>query len=444
MLNQTVDTFIKRIKSVVIKDPKMTNIPLAYLTTLDIPESVKHFLDQEVELWLREEETKFSSEDRFDYDMPQVRMLIDQIFDLLKQNANFHVNKFNQLLERAVKLEMNYLIEPHRTLSQFIFKDNDVVSTMEVYDTLKYFFKYEYYKNAISNYFNLKYLRQISRNQFEDLVNQIDEKAFAGDPVETTLKTIKTIISFISEAEDRDVDNLSYDVLIAALKDRNLTEFSELVEKAQAESAGDRISFIEIDALLRDGALPGKEEEPVLAAELDEMEDIETSKPEVAVESIEMEEMQLEEEEEEEELVEEEEIEEFEEEYEEEEEVMGEGVAEMTHAGNVADDLADHVAKQIQSDHPLNDLNNMIGWRSKRRFVKRLFRKKEDEYSAFLERINQIQSWKQASKVIDDEFYNREINPYSKEAIALSDIIYLRFFPKDKYVGEESSEDKFI
>ena len=99
MLEEIVDILIKRVKDVVVTDPNMKNIPLAYLITREIPESVKHFFDQEVELWIREEEEKFTSNERFDYDMPEVRMNIDKIFDTLKQNANFHITKFNQLLD---------------------------------------------------------------------------------------------------------------------------------------------------------------------------------------------------------------------------------------------------------------------------------------------------------------------------------------------------------
>src|SRR5512136_2713386 len=167
MFENLVDALIKKVKTEVVTDPNMKEIPLAYLMRRNIPESIKHFLNQEVELWIRGEEQKFSSSDQFDYDAPQVRMLIDQIFDFLKQNSRFHLNKFNQLVERAIKLEMNYLIEPHRTLSQFIFKNNQIVSTMDVYNTLKYFFRLEYYKNAISDYFNTKYLREISQEQFQ-------------------------------------------------------------------------------------------------------------------------------------------------------------------------------------------------------------------------------------------------------------------------------------
>ena len=49
MLENLVDVLIKKIREEVISDPNMQDIPLAYLTTRNIPDSVKHFLDQEVE-----------------------------------------------------------------------------------------------------------------------------------------------------------------------------------------------------------------------------------------------------------------------------------------------------------------------------------------------------------------------------------------------------------
>jgi hypothetical protein len=438
MIDDIIDVFISRIKRDVITDDKMTVIPLAYLITRDIPDSIKHFFNQEVELWIRAEEEKFTSNESFDYDMPEVRMLIDQIFDHLKQNATFHVNKFNQLLERAVKLEMNYLIEPHRTLSQFLFKDSKVVSTMEIYDTLKYFFKYEYYKNAISDYFNLKYLREISQDQFIDLINQIDEKAFAENRLDTTLKIIKTAISSFEEACGDKLNNLSVDVLHTTLRDRNLDDYVELVDRLRKETELSELTFEEIETMLREGKIPGIEEEEVEEAEekaevktYDELEDIETSKPEVAVDEIEVQEMEADTAQIEEEV---------EEEVEEEEEEIAVEEPSVKKKGDVAQDLADYVAKQISSDIPLEDIDNMIKGRTRRKIIKKLFKKKENEFIDFISSINQLSTWKEASSLIDEEFYNREINPYSNEAINLSDTIYLRFFPKDKYVGENHGD----
>jgi hypothetical protein len=435
MLESQVDALIKKVKDVVITDPNMKDIPLAYLMTREIPESVKHFFNQEVELWIREEEEKFTTSDRFDYDMPEVRVLIDQIFDHLKQNARFHINKFNQLLERAIKLEMNYLLEPQRTLSQFIFKDNSVVSTIEVYDTLKYFFKYEYYKNAISDYFNTKYLHEISQDQFQELISQIDDNVFKEDKFETTLKTIKTITNFINEATGDDSDKIELDVLSHAFKDRNLDTYTNLIEQLQTKDDKD-ITYSDLEKILQNENLstlePAEKEEEKSAEQklkLEEIEDIEESKPEVEVHEIEIGEMKVE-------PVDEEGEEEYEEE-EEEEEAAEVEVQPSQAKGSVADEMADFVASQIKSDQPMQNLNDMVTGRTRKKIIKKLFNKDENDFTSFINSVSEQTAWKEASVIIDEEFYERGINPYSKEAIVFSDLIYLRFFPKDKYVGEQ-------
>jgi len=85
----------------------------------------------------------------------------------------------------------------------------------------------------------------------------------------------------------------------------------------------------------------------------------------------------------------------------------------------------------------------MIVKKIRKKAIKKLFKKNEQEYLSFIESLNALSLWTEASALIDDEFYNREINPYSKEALALTDIIYTRFFPKDKYVGEKDSDSAF-
>ena len=436
MLENLVDVLIKKVRSEVITDPNMQDIPLAYIMTRDIPDSVKHFLDQEVELWIRDEEEKFTSSDRFDYDMPEVRMLIDQIFDYLKQNARFHITKFNQLIERAIKLEMNYLIEPHRTLSQFIFKDHPVVSTIDIYNTLKYFFRYEYYKDAISDYFNTKYLREISGEQFGQLISKIDDNAFKDNRFETTLKTIKSLTGFMSEAVGADVQSIELDVLLHAFNDRNLETYEKLIEDLKTQGQSE-ISLLDLETILREENLSVLKEPTdvdVLAEEevaeveegtltMEAVEDIEDSKPVVEVEDIELDQIKPEE------IVEEEEEEE------DEEEEVAEPVA--AKKANVANDMADFVASQIKSDKPLEDLNTMIMGRTRKKIIKKLFSKNENEFLSFVNLVNNQSTWKETSVIIDNEFYERGINPYSKEAIMFSDLIYVRFFPKDRYVGEQ-------
>jgi len=429
----------------------MQNIPLAYLRTRNIPESVKHFFDQEVELWIREEEEKFTSNERFDYDMPEVRRHIDNIFDVLKQSANFHITKFNQLLERAVKLEMNYLIEPQRTLTQFLFKDSPIISTMEIYDTLKYFFRYNYYKDAISDYFNTKYLHEISQDQFIDLMEQIDEKIYKDNMLETTLKTLKTICGFVNEALEEKTEVISINVLEHAFSDHKLDAYADLVKQLK-ESEKTEISLSDLEPILSEGNIEiidqveaDSSKREATQIMLENLEDIESSKPEVEVSEIDLKQPEITLEEPEEEEIDDE-LEEEEEEVEEipvkakKEESVSEAPA---HEGKEADDLANFVASQIKSDQSMEDVNKIITGRNRKKIVKNLFKKKENEFISFVDILNSQTNWKEASVIIDEEFYQRGINPYSKEAILFSDMVYTRFFPKDKYVGEKEDFDKF-
>jgi hypothetical protein len=224
--------------------------------------------------------------------------------------------------------------------------------------------------------------------------------------------------------------------LLHAFNDRNLETYEKLIEDLKTQGQSE-ISLLDLETILREENLAVLKEPTdvdVLAEEevaeveegtltMEAVEDIEDSKPVVEVEDIELDEIKPEE------IVEEEEEEE------DEEEEVAEPVA--AKKANVANDMADFVASQIKSDKPLEDLNTMIMGRTRKKIIKKLFSKNENEFLSFVNLVNNQSTWKETSVIIDNEFYERGINPYSKEAIMFSDLIYVRFFPKDRYVGEQ-------
>ena len=428
MLDQIIENIIRNIRNEVVQ-PNMDQIPLAYIMTRNIPNSVKHFFDQEVELWLREEAEKFSSSDRFDYEMPEVRVLIDKIFDILKQTATFHITVFNRLLERAIKLEARYLITPHRTLTQFLFKDSHVITTMEVYDMLKYFDKFSYYKDALTDYFNLKYLREISEPQFEELIRAIDDQVFSRSPVETTLQMVKTIVDFLNEGREMPTNTVPLAILKDAFEDRNLNDYSRIVETEMAAGTLE-VSLEDLEKMLRSGKalVEMRAAAATTPSPVEAIADIEEQRPEIEVESIEVSEtVEIP-------APEPEVEEEFEEELEEEEEE--EVVSSAGETSGAAEQLAQVVAEKIKGEK-LEDLNAMISKKQRKKFIKKVFRKDEGRYVEFIELLNRTPDWKQASSLIDDYFFEAGINPYSKEALEFSDVVYSRYFPKDRPLAED-------
>ena len=429
MLDKTIENINQKIRKEIIQ-PGMDNIALNYILTRNIPESIKHFFNQEVEIWLRDEADKFSSSDKFDYDAPEIQMLVDKIFDKLKQTATFSMNQFNLLLERAVKLEANYLLRPHQTLTQFLFRDNTTITTIEVYNTLKYFEKYTYYKDAFTEYFNKKYLREISQSQFEELINGVDEQVFSKNPVEMTLQVTKSIINFLNEGQDINVDKIPLDIISAAFTDRKLDNFSSLIEKEQKAGTVE-ITISELEQMLRNGkTLKELKAAPVSeTTKIEEIADIEKEKPELEVESIAVSDKI----ETPEAVVEEEE--EVEEGYEEEEEE--EEIEEAKVSSSAVDALASAMGDKLKATN-LADLNTYISPKQRKKFVKKVFNKKDKQYEEIITVLNKTPNWKQASNIIDDFFMKMNINPYSRDALEFSDLMYNRYFPKD--ISHKKSE----
>jgi hypothetical protein len=259
MIDKVVSSLIKKTADSVLQ-PGMNRVPLNYMLGLNIQESIKHFFDQEVETWIMEEDARISNSERFDYDRPEVRMLIDQVFDGIKQSAEFDLPTFHRLLERTIKLEMNFLLKPQQTLTQFIFKDSAIVTTKQVYDTLKYFFRLEYYKDALSEYFNQKYMQEISETQFKELISQIDDKAYNAVGASFALQNLKAILDFINESLDEPTPELPINIIVTALNDRHMSDYADAVLRAESQGS-ESLNLDELDNLFSTGKTPQELEE---------------------------------------------------------------------------------------------------------------------------------------------------------------------------------------
>ena len=53
-----------------------------------------------------------------------------------------------------------------------------------------------------------------------------------------------------------------------------------------------------------------------------------------------------------------------------------------------------------------------------------------ETYLAFIEQIEEMQTWKEAKTFLNRELQQRKVNPYSKEAVRLSDVVFSRYFTK--------------
>jgi hypothetical protein len=108
---------------------------------------------------------------------------------------------------------------------------------------------------------------------------------------------------------------------------------------------------------------------------------------------------------------------------------------------NVEEEFSESISERLQGSN-LQDVNLLISAKQRKKFIKKIFNKNEEDYYKFIELVNQLPTWKHASTLME-MFYNRRgIDLYTKEAIELSNLIYLRYYSRD-YAYHEGEILKF-
>lgn len=89
-----------------------------------------------------------------------------------------------------------------------------------------------------------------------------------------------------------------------------------------------------------------------------------------------------------------------------------------------------HEDIEHQPPGPYPSLHRLIDEKARKVFIKKMFRKDASVYFDLLERLEATQSWKSAKTILDSELAVRGINPYCKEAVRLSDLVFSRYFAR--------------
>jgi hypothetical protein len=85
---------------------------------------------------------------------------------------------------------------------------------------------------------------------------------------------------------------------------------------------------------------------------------------------------------------------------------------------------------EAQPPGPYLPLEQLMGRKDRRLILKKVFQKNEAAFEQFVARINELDRWKEAKVLIDQELEDRGVRPFSNEATRLGDIVFQRYFKR--------------
>lgn len=95
-----------------------------------------------------------------------------------KHNVPLDKKDFEDLLNKAIVFNINYIIKPKNTLLKFLFGERETRPAAYILNRLKYFQFYGYYISNIEDFIAVNSLEVISYNQIEHLLNEVNRNIY--------------------------------------------------------------------------------------------------------------------------------------------------------------------------------------------------------------------------------------------------------------------------
>jgi hypothetical protein len=421
-----------------------------------IPPFIKALFKNRVEEYLvKEAPLTFKSTAHFDLRPEDIDNLKGQILDVFRETAFFLPNEVEEILREALVLRLDYIIKPISTMRNLLFDKKTMVSMGDIEKRLDPFSKVlPYAERLIKECRRLGYT-EMDVDEYGKLVEGLLQRESSPEPVKGVVHDFSVLTDFLSETKGEEIGRVDGELLKEFLADRNLPRFRKAVEvemklgKEDFDAVDFELTvkrFLELQAAfgpsetprvapspVRESVAPPiqapvKLEEPSIEAALEEeswdldsvlgeetpLLEAEPQKPESVAEDKTKAKKPMR-------IIRREQKEEVEEPAETLESLEPELVSEK----NVKTSMA------VKSG-----FKELIDEKTEKVFVKKLFSGDGDAYGKLIQKLEEAESWRVAKILIDNELFKRDVDPFSREAIKLVDLIYSRYYPEEGVGGK--------
>jgi len=394
-------------------------ISVSDILNLKIPEPIKHYIRLELQKKVEEEFLEIKKFSQFNYDHIRIKPFVDELNVLLSLTKELDIKEFSILLKFALDLNLDYLLKPCDTLTSFILRYEEFQTISIVNDRLNYIVEYDYFPILAKKYFEKKSLNKISKDDFLSLLYKI-EKEYTRDF--TILDHYGLFIRFkevLHELNLSITDVAEYEAFIIYLKDKQQNDLASFLEQHRERFKafdGNVTSYLQ--SILHSSIVERKAVDQRFETK-EEIFEIKSSIKEEAFDEKVTEEKLTE-------SPMEEGLKDFDD---------GRGIKSeqaSTEADETYSGLQDVLVKEkietseqrvIQKTYDRN-LDGLMPNRMRKKVISKIFGKDEFEFMNFMQKLNSVNNWDEASFLLTDLFDKKNIQPFSKWAIKFTEFLY--------------------
>jgi hypothetical protein len=446
-----------------------------------IPPFIKALFHQKVERYLYSE-SPFSVQPtpHFELRPEDLEGFKHRFQEALREAAVFPAKEVEEILREALVLRLDYLIKPADTMRRMLFEKRDRVELPQMEHILDPYTKLLPYAERLLNECRRLSHFAVEADEYGKIIVDLFHQMMNGESVKVVLHDFSVLTDFLSETKGEEVTRVDGDLLQEFLADRNLWNFRRAldIELKLGKEDFDAVDleltlkrYLELRAEFGEAAAKppvSERKETIVPAEEIKVETESKTTVEPEAEAWDLEEVigdeplviedessfpvvELESEPVSSSILEETAIEPMAEVHEEKPSEKAETTPKdkkqppnqmriIRREQKVSEEETESEQsvkeeKKATTSSSLSGLGNLIDERTEKVFVKKLFDGDKGSYQTLLEKLEEAESWRVAKILIDNELFKRDVDPFSREAIKLVDLVYSRYYPEEGVGG---------
>jgi hypothetical protein len=402
-----------------------------------VPIFIKNvFKDRFDAIIAKESPVTLKSTPHFDFKSEDMELLRQRFLDILREFSYFHETEIEGILKDALILRLDYLVKPIDTMRRQLFDGKDHVSVSDTESVLGPFRKNLPYADEVIKSCRGLGKSSLAKDEYGRIVDDIIRNIMKEDPVRIILRDFSVLTDFLSETKGEEITRIEGSVIQDFLADRRQSGFRKALDVEMklgrndfgpAELEVTLKRYLELkDELSKEPDVEKEEAEKEAPAEKNEKETQAGAEAELG-NGWDLEEVLSEEpiqvEDEAEQLVETPEEPPKQMRIIRREQKKEEESVQLEESVSVAE--SDGVSEKIEG------LHDLIDEKTEKVFVKKLFGGENDTYESLIKQLDEAENWREAKILIDNELFKRDVDPFSREAIKLVDLVYGRYYPDE-------------
>ncbi|MBN1398803.1 MAG: hypothetical protein JXA06_12295 [Bacteroidetes bacterium] len=392
------------------------DVILKKILTANIHPAIKAYFKAEVEKILAHERGQEYRSKKLPYSLAEVKSLEEQIDLLLVQNYLFSRQEFESILDESVHFQFNYLCRPQWTLLNFIIGDKRRVAASTIEKRLKYCIDYTYFPELIKRYLVDHGLAEVTYEEFKLLIDKIDREVVAQHSSHELAQMTRALFDFVESGKmvpqvEFEQQTLPINAAIVFFEDKQLTDIKTRLEQERDQN---RVLQITVDRLadIIEIVRAGKEDEiaepSLMSIDMPNNAQESNNKTASQVTSDSAEEVNLQ-----------------------ESEAVTVVEAEKTpDADGEQPDLFsedDEKKPETEEDIKRKEIIGLFSQKERRIVLKKIFSNDEKTFQSAVSEISLLNSWQDAAQYLVGLFQKKEIDPFSKAAVLLTDKLSIHF-----------------